>query len=96
MSAYRSLLRCDLGAHHHSRERAKHQIKDQHGLRGFPPFVALEIVQADGDSAFYLMYIPESGMGADTFHLTLEDAKHQAEWEFGVKEDEWLKTDKPF
>ena len=35
-------------------------------------------------------------MGADTFHLTLDDAKHQAEWEFGVKEDEWFKTERPF
>jgi len=96
MLAYRSLLRCDLGAHHHSPGKAKHQIKDQHGLRSFPPFVALEIVQAESDSAFYLMYIPESGMGADTFHLTLEDAKHQAEWEYGVEEDEWIKTDRPF
>jgi len=42
------------------------------------------------------MYIPGSGIGADTFHLTLEDAKHQAEWEYGVEEDEWIKTDRPF
>jgi hypothetical protein len=93
---FQSLFRADLGPDHHSPGKTKHSIKDNAGLRSFPPFVALEIVQAEGDSAFYLMYIPESGMGADTFYLTLEDAKHQAEWEFGVKEEEWIKTDRPF
>jgi hypothetical protein len=93
---FQSLLRVQLGPHHHSPGKTKHQIKDAQGLRSFPPFVALEIIQAEGDSAFYLMYITESGIGADTFHLSLEDAKHQAEWEFGVKEEEWVKTDRPF
>jgi hypothetical protein len=56
----------------------------------------LEIVQEEGDAYFYLMYLQVSGPSADTFHLTLEDAKHQAKLEFGVKEEEWIKTDRPF
>ena len=96
MSAYWSLLRVDLTDRHHSPGKTKHQLKDSAGLRDFPPFVALEIVQAEGESAFYLMYIPASGHGTDTFHLSLDDAKHQAEWEFGVAQDEWVKTERPF
>jgi hypothetical protein len=96
MSSFWSLLRVELGPHHHSPGKTKHRLKDEFGLRDFPPFIALEIVQVDTESAFYLMYIPKSGPGTDTFHLSLDDAKHQAEWEFGVAENEWVKTERPF
>ena len=42
------------------------------------------------------MYEPETGHGTDTWHLTLDDAFHQAEWEFGVTPEEWKKTDRPY
>ena len=29
------------------------------------------------------------GTGTDTWHQNLEDALHQAEWEFGVGDHEW-------
>jgi hypothetical protein len=96
MSAMRSLLRCELGAHHNSHSNTIHHIVDQSAALSFPPSVALEIVQHEGDAHFYLIYIPHSGPSADTFHLTLDDAKHQAEWEFGVEEDEWVRTERPF
>jgi hypothetical protein len=64
--------------------------------RSFPSAVVLEIVQEEGDAYFYLMYIPKAGLRADSFHLTLDDAKRQAESEFGIKEDEWIKTERPF
>ena len=42
------------------------------------------------------MYEPEIGHGTDTWHQSLDDAMHQAEWEFGVARDEWKKTDRPY
>jgi hypothetical protein len=42
------------------------------------------------------MYEPETGLGTDTHHETLEDALHQAEWEFNVLPAEWTKTERPY
>ena len=82
-----------LASHHLSPGRTKHQLVDSTGRRDFPPFKTLEISQYDGDSGFYLLYHPESGSGTDTWHQTLDDAMHQAEWEFGVTSSEWLKLE---
>jgi len=48
-------------------------------------------MQFEGDGGFYLMYVPESGTGTDTWHQSIDDALHQAEWEFDVKPGEWMK-----
>jgi len=96
MSELLSLFRVELGSHHLRPGRAKHQLKDASGLRDFPPFVALEICTSSPAGGFYLMYEPESGIGTDTWHESLDDAFQQAEWEFGVAQDEWKKTDRPF
>jgi len=77
-----------LGANHH-KSRTKHTIADTRGVRDFPPFVRLEIVQPPGEEACYLYHICEDGSIADTWHHTTQDAFHQAEWEFGVRSDEW-------
>jgi len=77
-------------------ERTKHWLKDETGLHDFPPFVALEICSTSPADGFYLMYAPETGPGTDTWHQTLDDAFHQAEWEFGVAREEWKKTDRPY
>jgi hypothetical protein len=58
-------------------------------VRDFPPFARLEIAQYEGDSGFYLLYYPETGHGTDTWHQSLEDAMHQAEFEFNVKASDW-------
>ena len=42
----------------------------------------------EGIIYFYLDKFGEEQ--ADTYHETLEDAFGQAEFEFGVKKDEWL------
>jgi len=42
------------------------------------------------------MYEPETGHGTDTWHQTLDDAFDQAQWEFGIAREEWMKTDRPF
>ena len=55
-----------------------------------PVPTTLRIVQYDGEAAFYLLYLDAAGNElTDTWHQTLDDAKHQAEFEFNVAPDEW-------
>lgn len=96
MSGFRSLYRVELAPHHHRPGRTKHTLSDSAGIRDFPPFKALEICSTAPDEGFYLMYEPEHGTGTDTWHQTLDDAFHQAEWEFGVARNEWLETNRPY
>lgn len=95
MSRFHSLFRVELRSHHLRPGRTKHTLIDGAGARDFPPFKALEIAKYPEDQGFYLLYEAESGHGTDTWHLSLEDAMDQAEWEFGVTAAEWVKTDKP-
>ena len=54
------------------------------------PF-ALSIVKYSDNEGYYLLYLDKFGEEqADTYQETLEDAFGQAEFEFGVKKDEWL------
>jgi hypothetical protein len=47
------------------------------------PARGLAICQYAGESSFYLFYCDEDWtVCTDTFHMTLEDAKHQAEYEY--------------
>lgn len=96
MSEFRSLYRTEMAAHHLNPGRTKHQLKDASGLHDFPPFRTLEICSTGPTNRFYLMYLPETGPGTDTWHQTLDDAFHQAEWEFGVQREEWSETNRPF
>ena len=51
----------------------------------------LEIVQEDG--AFYLFYFNECGVCfTDTWHQSLEEAKQQAAFEFGIEAGEWTEV----
>lgn len=53
-----------------------------------PDPVAVEIEEADG--AFFLLRLNRAGVCvADTWHETLESAKSQASFEFGVEESDW-------
>lgn len=48
----------------------------------------VEISEEEG--AFYLLHFDANGTSfADTWHQTLEDAKRQAEFEFGIVAGEW-------
>ncbi len=50
----------------------------------------LRVVQYETDGGYYLLYCDESGEEmTDGFHLTLEEAFGQAEFEFGIKSTEW-------
>jgi hypothetical protein len=89
-----SVKRVKLGPHHLRPGLTQHRLHDAKGVRDFPPFVALEIAHYPSDSGYYLFHVPESGPGADTWHESLEDAMHQAEFEF--KADEWVDVCEPF
>ncbi|MCZ2080210.1 MAG: hypothetical protein LC130_35025 [Bryobacterales bacterium] len=48
----------------------------------------VEISEEDGE--FYLLYYDAQGVCfADTWHQTLEAAKHQGTFEFGITPEEW-------
>ena len=54
-----------------------------------PPF-ELRILQFDGDPGFYLIHFDESGTElTDTYHDTCQQAMEQAQFEFGVEEEDW-------
>lgn len=38
---------------------------------------------------FFLHTLPKDGFAGDTWHQTLEDAKHQATYEFGDSVERW-------
>jgi hypothetical protein len=45
---------------------------------------------SEEDNAFYLLHFNAEGVCfADTWHQTLDEAKHQAEYEFRISPDEW-------
>ncbi len=55
-----------------------------------PPPVSLQIAQYPDDAGYYLFYLDGDGeVQADTYHDSVEDALDQAEFEFGVRPDEW-------
>lgn len=50
-----------------------------------PAPAALRISQYQGDAGFYLLYLDLDGEEiTDTYHMTLQDAFEQANWEFGA------------
>jgi hypothetical protein len=56
------------------------------------PARALAICQYTGESSFYLFYCGEDWtVHTDTFHLSLEGAKHQAEFEYEGISGFWQK-----
>jgi len=86
MSAFVALKRVMLGSHHLRPGRTRHSMNGE----DFPPFVSLEIAQYPGDSGFYLLHVCGNGAIADTHHESIEEAMHQAEFEFGVQSNEWV------
>jgi hypothetical protein len=77
-----------LGEHHSRPGRTIHTFSGKE----FAPFTSLAICQCPGEGGFYMMHICENGQVADTWHENLGDAFHQAEYEFGVRSEEWIET----
>ena len=86
MSAFVTLKRVVLGSHHLHPGRTLHRVNS----KDFSPFVSLEIAQYPEDSGFYLLHICSDGAVVDTHHESMEEAIHQAEFEFGVQSNEWI------
>src|SRR6202047_3181974 len=78
-----------LGQQHLSPGRTVHRISDSKGIRSFPPFKSLVIAHYPESTGYYLFHLCADGPGTDTWHDSLEDALHQADYEFEVKPDEW-------
>jgi hypothetical protein len=53
------------------------------------------IAAKSGEPSCYRCHICANGQVADTWHQSVEDALHQAEWEFGVQPEEWIVPDRP-
>lgn len=67
--------------------KTKHYILNEE----MPKPMELQIVQYDGDTGFYLLYLDKEGEEmTDTYHDTIEAAFRQAEWEFNIKQEEWV------
>jgi hypothetical protein len=51
---------------------------------------ALRIVRYGVEAGFYFLYLDEMGREVtDTWHKSLDDAMHQADFEFSVKPNDW-------
>ena len=98
MSNKTAIRKVTLGEQHIRPGRTKHTLIDANGARPFPPFTSLVITRCllPDDNGFYLEHLCADGLGTDTWHQTLEDALHQAEWEFGVHPTEWIEVNEPF
>jgi hypothetical protein len=91
-----AIRKVTLNERHLSPGRTKHVLCDGNGKREFPPFKSLVIAHYPGDTGYYLMHVCEYELGTDTWHETLDDALHQAEWEFEVRPKEWSEVDETF
>jgi hypothetical protein len=88
MNGLVTLRHVKLQGHHTPAGKTKHY----YGLERVPvPLpVSLAISKYEGDDGFYLLYLDDNGNDlTDTYHLSIDKALLQAEWEFGVKSDEW-------
>ena len=89
MANWITLFQVSLGNQHKPTGNTTHWLVGPGGREPFPPFTRLEICQYEGDDGYYLLYYPEKGSGTDTWHKSVEDAMHQAEFEFNVSASDW-------
>jgi hypothetical protein len=84
----RVVARVVLTESHQSTGRTRHEIG---GLPMPQPF-ELRVVRDPEGHGFYLLYCDAAGIEmTDTFHLALDDAFAQAEFEFQVRADDWAR-----
>src|ERR1035441_5763965 len=86
-------MRVDLGAPHHHASLTDHGWMDSTGSYKFEPFYRLEIKQEPGKHWCFLFCFTKDarphGQVSESEFQTVEEALCQAEWEFGVRHDEW-------
>ena len=86
MSSEKELFKVTLTEKHRPTGRTVHTSNG--GLIRVPS--ALAIVQLAEDPGVYLYYLDSNQKElTDTYHSTIEQAKNQALFEFGVEESDW-------
>jgi hypothetical protein len=74
-----------------SRHKPTGNVRHYNGGNPFPPTAELKIMRYEGTSGFYLLHFDIDGNELnDTYHDSLEDALHQAEYEFRIEPSEWI------
>lgn len=67
-----------------------HTVHHRHG-QVVPLPTTLQIVQLCESNGYYLIHLDSCGHElTDTYHETVEDAKKQADFEFSIKESDWM------
>lgn len=61
---------------------------DTDSLESMPPAEVL-VIEGSPGSFMLLRYTVEGKFSGDTWHASLEDAFHQANYEFGLDQSEW-------
>lgn len=86
MTDYIIVARITLGAHHLPTGKTRHR----YGTLEIPPPSTLAIANYPDAPGFYLLHFDKEGNElTDTYHESVEEAKAQAEWEFGIQPGEW-------
>src|ERR1044071_6040471 len=68
--------------------KTRHGALTRSGIIGIPTVVRVRI--EEGDGGYYLFRFTEQGdMVSDTWHTTVDEAKHQAEFEYEISTDGW-------
>lgn len=83
-SNWKVIGRVELQSHHWP-SKTRHTINGEMCRE----LTRLEIGTYNEDAGVYLLHLGPDDRGTDTWHENLDDAFHQAEFEFGVRRDEW-------
>jgi hypothetical protein len=70
------------------------QVADEIKVATLPDPKIVEVVEEDG-AIFLLRFDVEGQCVADTWHETVEAAKAQANFEFGIEEVDWKEAERP-
>lgn len=73
----------------HPPSKTKHYLPSE-SANPYPDFVSLKIAKYQNDPGYYLFHITSDGQNSDTYHSSMQEALEQAEFEFGVKPEEWI------
>ena len=89
MIAYTVLRKIRLRPTHRPTGNTRHY----HSNVELPPAAVLTIARYENETGYYLLYFDDNDQEmTDTYHDTLDDALAQAEFEYGVRPDEWQLT----
>ena len=72
------------------KQQAIHKIGLPDGPQTAMPFPEVLFLEDDATSCMLYRYTADGQFGGDTWHQTLEEAKHQAEFEYGEAFGPWL------